>query len=132
MTCREKKRFLNQYLILHKESEYAKIKMIEWAEKAEGLQRIGEIASGGGNGMQSCVEKMLEYQKKLIAAVKKEMEVIEGIKKAIESVNDIPLRLLLMYRYIDGQSWQDISEKMGYSERQIYRLHGKALKLIKL
>lgn len=34
---------------------------------------------------------------------------------------------VLFYRYIKGFDWWEIAEKMGYSERQIYRYHGKAL-----
>lgn len=34
---------------------------------------------------------------------------------------------VLFYRYIKGLDWWEIAEKMGYSERWIYKLHGKAL-----
>ena len=34
---------------------------------------------------------------------------------------------VLFYRYIKGLEWWEIAEKMGYSERQIHRYHGKAL-----
>ena len=34
---------------------------------------------------------------------------------------------VLFYRYIKAMDWWDIAELMGFSERQIYRIHGKAL-----
>lgn len=34
---------------------------------------------------------------------------------------------VLFYRYIKGLDWWEIAEKMGYSERQVHRFHGKAL-----
>lgn len=34
---------------------------------------------------------------------------------------------VLFYRYIKGLDWWKIAEKMKFSERQIFRLHGKAL-----
>ena len=34
---------------------------------------------------------------------------------------------VLFYRYIKGLEWWEIAELMSYSERQIHRIHGKAL-----
>ena len=34
---------------------------------------------------------------------------------------------VLFYRYIKGMEWYEIAEAMGYSERQIHRIHGNAL-----
>lgn len=39
---------------------------------------------------------------------------------------------VLFYRYIKGIDWWEIAEKMGYSERWIYKLHGKALEHFEL
>ena len=36
--------------------------------------------------------------------------------------------LLLKLRYFEGWSWSDIADEMNYEERQVYRLHGQALK----
>ena len=35
--------------------------------------------------------------------------------------------VLLALRYVDGFQWMEIAEKMGYSVRQIHRMHGDAL-----
>ena len=45
----------------------------------------------------------------------------------IERVNDPSQRLLLEMRYLCGNTWEDIAQKMGYDLRWVYRLHGKAL-----
>lgn len=34
---------------------------------------------------------------------------------------------VLFYRYIKGLEWHEIAEKMGYTERWVYKMHGKAL-----
>lgn len=44
--------------------------------------------------------------------------------KSLRSENE---KDVLFYRYIKGLEWYEIAEKMGYSERQIHRYHGKAL-----
>ena len=43
------------------------------------------------------------------------------------AVGDGEEAILLALRYADGYQWTEIAEKMGYSIRQIYRMHGDAL-----
>ena len=50
-----------------------------------------------------------------------------AIEKAIESVRDARLRLILRYRYQDGESWENIASYLGYNKRWVLRLHGQAL-----
>lgn len=55
----------------------------------------------------------------------------------IKTYKDIAVRIkrlksenekdVLFYRYIAGLAWWEIAEKMSFSERQIFRIHGKAL-----
>ncbi len=49
------------------------------------------------------------------------------ISRQIKSLSNEKERDVLYYRYIKGLNWWEIAEKMGYSERQIHRYHGKAL-----
>lgn len=56
-----------------------------------------------------------------------------AIEQAIEEL-PVAERLVMRYRYIDGRSWRRVCEQMlprGYSERQVYRLHGWALEKLK-
>ena len=50
-------------------------------------------------------------------------DIVRRIKRLrIRNENDV-----LFYRYIKGLDWWEIAEKMNYSERQIYRYHGRGL-----
>ena len=64
---------------------------------------------------------------KKVSTILKEKRAIE---KEIENVKDASEALLLRYRYIDGYGWEEISELMNYSPRNIHYLHKKALKVI--
>lgn len=48
------------------------------------------------------------------------------VEEMIESL-DPRARRLLRLRYIDGLTWEDVGEAMGYSERQANRIHDDAL-----
>ena len=54
---------------------------------------------------------------------------IAGQIKKLRSENE---KDVLFYRYIKGLDWWEIAEKMGYSERQVHRFHGKALAKLKI
>jgi DNA-directed RNA polymerase specialized sigma subunit len=45
-------------------------------------------------------------------------------------VDNPELRALLELRYACFKPWSEIAEKLGYSERRVYELHGVALKKI--
>lgn len=55
--------------------------------------------------------------------IKDYQEIVGRIKK-LKSENE---KDVLFYRYIRGMDWWEIAEKMKFSERQIFRIHGKAL-----
>jgi DNA-directed RNA polymerase specialized sigma subunit len=56
------------------------------------------------------------------------------IEWAITTNLDTPERLVMRFRYIEGRGWPAVvreMEKLGYSERTVYRLHGSALLKLK-
>lgn len=48
----------------------------------------------------------------------------------IEAIEDEQEKRLLKYRYIRGYRWEVIADKMGYSVRQVFNIHNKAIKLL--
>ena len=53
-----------------------------------------------------------------------------AIEQAIDSLGETPERVVMRELYIAGKSWPAVINKMqklGYSERTVYRLHGAAL-----
>ena len=56
----------------------------------------------------------------------------EATEKAIQSVPDERLRLLLRYRYIDGMAFERIAEKLGLSRQWVCGLHDSAVNQIEI
>jgi DNA-directed RNA polymerase specialized sigma subunit len=58
------------------------------------------------------------------------------IERSIRRVGDDVLEEVLELRYLQYMKWEDIAQRMNYSERQTTRLHGIALekmqKLLKM
>ena len=72
---------------------------------------------------------------------KEEMLYQEGVEQ-VKAYKDISWRIqqlenederdVLFYRYIKGMNWWEIAESMQFSERQVFRIHGKALANLKI
>lgn len=94
------------------------IKAIQLTEKVQG----GDIPSD--NTMFNRINKLMEVEKDLASLYDIQVELNEKVNK-VENFNE---RMVLRYRYILNYTWEQISEKMGYSTRQVIRIQGEALK----
>lgn len=90
--------------------------------------------SGGHTTLDNVVAQHMElverYQRSL--AEKEAQQLV--IEQAIDSLEDPGERFVMRERYINGRSWAAICssmQKLGYSERKAYRLHGFALLKLK-
>lgn len=54
-------------------------------------------------------------------------EMIQKTREVIDRLSDPVEREVLELRYLSGLRWEDIGRKMCYDERQVRRLHVKAL-----
>ena len=67
----------------------------------------------------------------LLADLKEQMEkrirIRREITRKIESMQDETEKTVLRLRYIHWLKWEQIAERMGYSLRNITKIHGKAL-----
>lgn len=81
--------------------------------------------SGYAAELDSMVQELIDERYHRI----KDYQDIVGRIKKLKSENE---KDVLFYRYIRGMDWWEIAEKMKFSERQIFRIHGKALANFKI
>lgn len=83
--------------------------------------------SGGQGDLSGYAGDLDEMIQELIneryLRIKTYQQIVRQIKR-LKSENE---KDVLFYRYIKGMEWYEIAEMMGYSERWIHKLHGKAL-----
>ena len=87
---------------------------------------------GESDKVQSTVEKLGALEKKIDSKIDEWYEVRLDVEKAIHTVESDKFRLLLRYRYINGWTFEQIAVQMNYAYRNVTRLHGKAINLIKI
>lgn len=55
-----------------------------------------------------------------------------SIREVVDALPDPTSRLILEYKYLDGLTWEEISDRMGYAVRHLTRLHSRALSQLPL
>ena len=103
------------------------------AEKATAM--LGGIPNSGTpnvSGLQDTICRIVDLEAEISRSVDQLIELRREIMHAIDAVPNAEYRTLLSMRYLSFRSWQDIAESMGYNEKYVYELHGKALKMIRV
>lgn len=130
--------YLKQYRILVRTLEQKKLR-IETLESLCGCSSHSMEASGSRYrdvSKSSKVEHLaleLMETRELELKIKAEQEkMLYNITAAIHAVNNITYEYILEAYYKDGKTFDQIADEMQLSRDYVYRLHGKAIKLVKI
>lgn len=132
MDNKKKCRYLNQYRIMHIEIDQITKELQRWQDLATRISpSYSDMPHGGGSDkVQTAAVEVAELTDKLNQKLHQAIMVQENIKKLLESLDDIKLRQLMFYRYINGMRWEEIAVRMDFNYRWVLRLHRKALNQI--
>lgn len=92
---------------------------------------------GFGEGHSSSRSTSAPFEKGVIHTCDVEAQINEEIEDLVALRVDISQRistlentqekLVLQYRYVNGMSWKEVSDRMSISERKAHRIHDSAL-----
>lgn len=85
------------------------------------------IRDGNSIGIDDVAAEICELEDAIQKKIDQARKVRCEIGKAIDSVEDDRLQLVLYYRYVDGMYLEEICVKMKYSYPHIKRIHNEAL-----
>ena len=128
-------RYLSRYRRMSKRIDRLLEEQSRWREMALKITPVLSQTPGGGESgspIERPMDKVLEIDAEINREIDELQTVRQGIRAALNQLEDENLKLLMEYRYIDGLTWEQIAVKMNYSYMQICRLHGKALRTIML
>ena len=113
----------------------ARDKYIAYQQLLIGGKSVSYDDTGGtheknGNSVERAYCCLADYAEEAEKLMREMIAARQRAEVLIASVPDVVQREVLTRRYIIGQRWEDISESMNYSRRQITRLHGYALQSI--
>lgn len=102
--------------------------------KGQRFTSTPRVPSGGGSTMDGAVARHIKLVDLYRGKLAEQEALLLKIEGAVMSLPDTAERTVLRERYILGQRWPAVVtklQKLGYSERQVYRLHGSALAKLK-
>ena len=148
MTSQEKKRWLRRYREHDVEIKQIDIQIDDLVSEIDVLRSMAEktttsltgMPTGkGGKSREDTYDKMIdlsaEIDGKVDLFVNKKREVYakrKEIENALNKMDDPVLKQLLIERYVNGKTFEQIAVDMAYCIRQIWRLHGTALEVFRI
>ena len=82
--------------------------------------------------LEDCTQKIMDLEEELCSAMADLVDVTCKIARAIQKLDNYDYQDLLVMRYVLGKTWEKIAEDMNYELRYIHKLHGKALRELKI
>lgn len=132
------KEYLSRYHNTELKISRLQIEVEEYIRLANSIPGINfdQIRVDGTKRLEAPFEKWIRKaldNENLIVDLKRRLPIIKGeIMSVIDELEDTELRKVLIYRYIDWLSWNEIAAKMFISYSSSRRLHDKAIKLIRI
>ena len=87
--------------------------------------------AGGGDNNTSKPEQaalaIYELEQEINAQIEQQCKATRETYALIDLLDDELLKLVMLKRYTGHKPWEEIAVEMGYSWRQVHRLHGRAL-----
>lgn len=126
---RRKVRWLNRVRRASRNARYwfARVKdaenRAERTTRGAGAANTGRNINGTENAFADYAEIKAKYENKLA----KLKQLRNEVKTVIENIDDDELQAVLYWHYIRLLTWEQVAEKMHYSDRTIKRKHIKAL-----
>lgn len=123
------------------QGRYLDARINEKLHQVEQLRLIATKATGNLSGMprpespnvhrlQDTICKIVDLENEINQSIDELVDLRREIMHIIDEVPGDECRMLLSMRYLSMKSWTEIAEAMCYSEKYVYEIHGKALKLV--
>lgn len=90
-----------------------------------------KVQTSNGNNTEDAIVKYIDYIKKIENKIDERYDVKREIFEAISKVDNPTYRTLLTLRYLQFMTWEKIAEEMHIDGRHVYKLHNKALYVIR-
>jgi len=81
--------------------------------------------------MEETITKIIDLQAEINRDIDRLVDLKKELFSTIKAVGDTEFQTILEKRYLCFHSWEKISVEMGYDLRWLYRLHGKALDVVR-
>lgn len=108
--------------------------LFELKEKLKNVQGFNFSAlpknKNSNKSFENLLVKIIDMEKEITKDIDLLIDEKKEAEKLFKEHLDGSLYLVMYMRYINFSKWEDIAESLNYSLVNIYKLHGKALKIL--
>ena len=105
-------------------------------KRAEVLRKLAERARVEISELPKSPNHLKSPMEEAMIKILRDTDELTRVMRSIQSsINDVPdssYRLILEMRYLAFMKWEDIASELGWTERNVFYVHGKALRLVKV
>ncbi len=125
----EKKEYLKRYhaAVLAEKEIQEEIDQLRMDKMFPGMIQDGMPHGSSCGDLSAYAVQLEELMDNLKAQMEQRIRLRKEITQKIEEMPDETEKTVLRLRYIRWLKWEQIAGRMGYSWKQIHRIHGKAL-----
>ena len=125
MTPKKVKEYLMQYTHAKRRENALSDHIAELRAMCEQLR----TEDGHRIALDAAVAELVDTEQKVSAEVTQLCRIEVEIDCIISRMPE-PYHTLLLERYINGKTWEQIADRMHYSRRGVTKMHGRALQII--
>lgn len=95
--------------------------------------QTAEKVSGGKDvksPMANTIAKIVDLEREINGDIDRLVGLKAEIQETISQVSDVVSQILLELRYVNGKTWDEIANDLGFARSWVLRMHGVALKEI--
>ena len=89
--------------------------------KLDGMPRTG------GGGLERQIERIDALERRAEASREKALELLEMVEEFEDRLSGYDRKSVIRLRYIEGLPWEQVAQRMSWSERTVRRIHGAAI-----
>lgn len=114
------------------EREEEQLERLRARLEAGRMSSVTGMPRGGASDWTDTVHALIELERRVNARIREMCALKIAAIDAIDRVEEARLREVLDCYYIKGMTWQQVADATHLDLRWIYRLHGRALRVVRL
>ena len=96
------------------------------------MSSVTGMPRGGAMDWTETADKLILLEQRVNAKTREFVRWKLAAIDAIRAVEEPRLAEVLELYYIDGMTWEQVAQRMGVDVRTVYRLHGRALLMVRV
>lgn len=97
------------------------------------MSSVTGMPRGGRSDWADTADRLIDLERRVNSTIREMCRWKRLAQEAIDRIDDSRLRDVLEYYYIDGMTWEQVAEAMGFKDvRWAYVLHGRALQQLRV